>query len=215
MIDPNTLSNLRKNYSLNELNENSVNSSPIRQFTIWFEEAIDSQITEPNAMILATSNEAGFPSARVVLLKSFDENGFVFFSNYESRKGKDIFQNMNVALLFFWAELERQIRIEGVASKISYDKSLEYFQSRPHESQIGAWCSPQSEVIPGRDFLEARFKKLSLEFERGKVPLPKNWGGYVIVPHSIEFWQGRPDRLHDRILYTKKIDQWSICRLAP
>lgn len=215
MIDPNTLSNLRKNYSLNELDETSVDASPFKQFSIWFADALASELPEPNAMTLATSTPDGKPSARVVLLKSFDESGFIFFTNYESRKGKEIFSNPQAALLFFWVELERQIRIEGKIEKISREDSLEYFRSRPRESQIGAWASPQSSVIPNRNFLEDRFVKLNLEFSVGDAPLPKNWGGYKVFPKSFEFWQGRASRLHDRIFYLLNDGKWEISRLAP
>lgn len=215
MIDPNTLSNLRKNYSLNELDETSVDASPFKQFNRWFEEALSSELPEPNAMTLATATLRGKPSARTVLLKSFDESGFIFFTNYGSRKGLEIFENPNAALLFFWVELERQIRIEGKIEKISVEESLEYFRSRPHESQIGAWCSPQSSVIPNRKFLEERFAKLILEFAVGNVPLPNSWGGYKVIPDAFEFWQGRESRLHDRIFYSLADDKWEISRLAP
>lgn len=215
MIDSNTLSNLRKNYSLNELDETSVDASPFKQFNRWFEEALSSELPEPNAMTLATANQSGEPSARIVLLKSFDESGFIFFTNYESRKGKEIFENPKAALLFFWVELERQIRIEGKIEKISRIDSFDYFRSRPHDSQIGAWCSPQSSVIPDRNFLEDRFVKLSVEFSAGNVPLPNNWGGYKVIPDTFEFWQGRASRLHDRIFYSLDNGKWEISRLAP
>jgi pyridoxamine 5'-phosphate oxidase len=206
---------IRKDYMLRSLSENDVNKNPISQFSIWWDEAIGSNIEEVNAMTLATVNEHGYPSARIVLLKGFNDNGFVFFTNYESRKGRSLLNNPNAAVVFFWKELERQVRIEGVVEKISEEESLAYFSSRPVESKIGAWASPQSEVIESRNFLEERFKNYEQQFSGTDIPRPPHWGGYIVKPTRIEFWQGRPGRLHDRIEYNKNKEDWSIERLAP
>lgn len=190
----------------------------MQMFYRWWDEVVDSEITEPNAMLLATVNADHKPSARVVLLKSATAEGFEFYTNYQSQKGLDMEQNPHVALVFFWKELERQIRIEGTVEKISKEKSQIYFQSRPRGSQIGAWASPQSKVITGRDILEEAVEKISDQFENvDPLPCPDHWGGYIVTPVMMEFWQGRPDRLHDRFKYTKneKEGNWSIDRLAP
>ena len=200
---------------LRSLSENEVIKSPISQFAIWWEEATSSNIEEVNAMTLATVNEQGYPEARIVLLKGFNENGFVFFTNYESRKGKSLLINPNASIVFFWKELERQVRIQGVVEKISEEESTAYFISRPVESKIGAWASPQSAVIESRTFIEERFKNYEKEFSDQEIPKPPHWGGYIIKPSRIEFWQGRPGRLHDRIEYNKNNESWTIERLAP
>jgi pyridoxamine 5'-phosphate oxidase len=206
----------RKNYSRQSLSEADVLPDPVEQFALWFQEATNSQLTEPNAMTLATADRSGRPSARTVLLKGFDKRGFVFYTNYESRKAKDLAENPQVALLFTWLDLERQIRIEGTVEKVPPEASLAYFQSRPKGSQIGAWASPQSSVIEGREVLERRAAELQREYaEAEALPLPPFWGGYRVKPDFIEFWQGRESRLHDRICYTKKDDGWKIERLAP
>lgn len=210
------LSALRKNYALEALSEHDVLADPLAQFDRWFQEALDAQLAEPNAMTLATASREGRPSARTVLLKGIDQQGFVFFTNYESRKGHELADNPQAALLFTWLELERQIRIEGRVERIDREASLAYFQSRPKGSQIGAWTSPQSHVIPGRDSLEAKQLALELEYEKADVlPLPPFWGGYRLLPDMLEFWQGRPSRLHDRIRYVKSENDWKIERLAP
>lgn len=216
MIDNEQLKNMRKEYSNNELSEESVKANPVEQFGIWFNEAVESKITEPNAMALSTVSHELIPSSRIVLLKSFNDEGFVFFTNYESEKGKEIDFNNNVALLFFWAELERQVRITGKAEKVSKEESEEYFFTRPLKSRIGAWASHQSSVIESRNVIIKEFMKLSAEFAlRRKVPLPEFWGGYRVYPSKFEFWQGRESRLHDRIRYTKVDQKWKIERLSP
>lgn len=212
-MDENTLNNLRKNYQKGELLESKVNPNPFKQFDKWFEEALSSNIYEPNAMILATTAD-NRPSARVVLLKGFDENGFKFYTNYNSRKGKEISINPNAALLFYWMELERQIRIEGRIEKLSKEESLEYFNSRPLDSRYGALASSQSEIIPDREYLEKKFSELKEKYG-DNPPMPDNWGGFILKPVLFEFWQGRPNRLHDRIVYEKKESNWNIYRLSP
>ncbi len=209
------IANIRKEYSLKQLNETDINSNPFVQFDIWLKEAIESRIPEPNAMVLATSSFEGKPSARVLLLKMFDERGFSFFTNYDSRKSRNILQNPFGALVFFWPDLERQIRIEGKISKVSDKESDLYFKTRPEGSKIGAWASPQSQVIPSRKYLENLNADFKEEFSRKPIKRPPNWGGYILVPSLFEFWQGRPDRLHDRIQYTLSNTHWKIERLAP
>lgn len=201
---------------LQSLLESDVDSDPIKQFDKWWQQAIESNIDEVNAMTLATVNKEGCPSARIVLLKEYDEKGFVFFTNYQSAKGDNIHNNHNVALVFFWKELERQIRIEGVAQKIHEQQSDDYFNSRPTESKIGAWASPQSQKIESRELLENNFRKTEMDFKDQAIMRPPHWGGYLVVPNKIEFWQGRPGRLHDRIAYSKDGEgNWSFVRLAP
>lgn len=206
---------IRKEYKLKSLLENDVDANPIRQFQQWWNEAIKSNIEEPNAMTLATCNKNGKPSARIVLLKGLSNNGFVFFTNYESRKGKEIKENPHAGLVFFWKELERQVRIEGSVKKITEEESDEYFVLRPEQSRIGAWSSPQSSVIKNRDVLEEMFLKYTQQFSDGVIVRPPHWGGYVVTPNLIEFWQGRPNRLHDRLQYTLTNNKWVIERLAP
>jgi pyridoxamine 5'-phosphate oxidase len=205
---------LRKEYLLAKLDEGSVNSNPFIQFDKWFNEALNSGIYEPNAMSLATSIN-NKPSVRIVLLKGFDDSGFTFFTNYSSHKGQNIKENNNVALTFFWSELQRQVRIEGIAERISNDKSEEYFHSRPKGSQIGALVSSQSQIINGRKDLEEKYIELLKKYENIEVPKPENWGGYIVIPQTIEFWQGRESRLHDRIFFSKQNSEWSFVRLSP
>lgn len=198
------------------LNKAALNRDPFKQFETWFTEACEAQIELPNAMSLATASKAGEPTLRTVLLKTFDQNGFVFFTNYASEKSKQIEENRHVAILFPWLALERQVKIIGAASKISTTESIQYFMTRPRGSQIGAWVSHQSKIISSRKVLETAFKKAQKRFADGEVPLPGFWGGYRIVPNIFEFWQGRPDRLHDRFIYTHQSDlSWRIDRLAP
>jgi len=209
------INNLRKEYKLSRLSEQSVSLNPFEQFKIWFDEILKIDLIEPNAMILATANKKAKPSARVVLLKNFDENGFMFFTNYKSRKGKEFKVNPTASLLFFWPELERQVLIEGKIKKVKREVSEKYYHSRPRESQIAAWVSAQSSMIPDRNFLETKFEQLKKKFGDADIPLPDYWGGYRLIPDSFEFWQGRENRLHDRICYRFKNKKWKIFRLAP
>ena len=207
---------LRREYSDKALHKEDLNPNPFKQFEVWFNDAIDAQIIESNAMSLATVDEKLRPSIRTVLLKLYDEKGFVFFSNYKSKKAEDIAQNSNVALHFAWLDLQRQLRIEGDVEKVSTAESLTYFLSRPRGSQLGAWASNQSEIVSSRSLLESKFFELKQKFAKGEVPLPDFWGGYRVKPRRFEFWQGGKDRLHDRFSYEKNVkDEWEINRLAP
>lgn len=210
-----TLSQIRRDYNLKQLSKSSVSENPINQFGLWMDEALASNCNEPNAMTLATSTFEGKPSARVVLLKDFNNHGFVFFTNYESKKSKQLLQNPYAALVLFWPELQRQVRIEGQVKKTDDAESDSYFRTRPEKSKIGAWASPQSQVIPNRKYLESLKSDFQEEFSGKTISRPPNWGGYILQPNLIEFWQGRPNRLHDRIQYTLVNEQWAIERLAP
>lgn len=208
------LKNMRLSYEQDQLLESSINQNPFEQFKIWFDKAVQELIIEPNAMTLATATKNGIPSVRVVLLKEFDDTGFTFFTNYSSRKGKEISENPNAALLFWWKEFERQVRIEGRTEKISRKDSEEYFNRRPLKSRYGALASNQSEKIESREILEYRFYNLEKQFGN-HPPTPENWGGYKLIPFKFEFWQGRESRLHDRIVYEKTNNDWKIYRLQP
>lgn len=211
-----TLAELRKNYSLGSLDVADIDRNPFRQFDAWFTQAVEAKLPEPNTMTLATVDPRGRPSARIVLIKGVDERGFVFFTNYESRKGRELAANSYASLLFYWIELERQVRIEGAIVKTSAEESDAYYASRPLGSRIGAWASNQSQVIESRSQLETREREISLQYGE-QPPRPPHWGGYRLVPDAIEFWQGRPSRLHDRLLYTRSSDSvdWHISRLSP
>ena len=210
------IADIRREYSLQSLTENNIDANPIIQFKKWWDETLNSEIIEPNAMTLATASQDGLPSARIVLLKGFGEKGFVFFTNYESYKGQQLAENPKACLVFFWKEIERQVRITGLVSKISGKESDEYFETRPGNSRIGAWASPQSRVIESRDWLDQQFNALVAKMEGSSIQRPPYWGGYIVNPVMIEFWQGRPGRLHDRIQYSIEEDgSWKIERLAP
>jgi pyridoxamine 5'-phosphate oxidase len=215
-IEKKTIQNLRQDYRSASLNEDDVDQNPYQQFEKWFQEALNAKVVEPNAMTLATSNVSGVPSARVVLLKEFTDEGFVFYTNYNSKKGREIAESPYVALVFFWPDLERQVRIEGVVERVSDEESTAYFKSRPKGSQLGALSSPQSEIIANRKVLEEKLEDLTRKYEAKEIEKPEYWGGYRVIPNRIEFWQGRSNRLHDRILYVQNKDQsWKFERLAP
>jgi pyridoxamine 5'-phosphate oxidase len=206
---------LRLNYEKGALDEATLPGDPLTLFKLWLDDAIAASVVEPNAMTLATVSADGQPSCRTVLLKGFDARGFSFFTNYHSRKGRELAANPKAALTFFWKERERQVCARGIVTRLSRAESDAYFQSRPYGSQIGAWVSEQSERIPDRIWLENRERELSAKFPEGQVPLPPNWGGYVLTPDEIEFWQGRPSRLHDRVIFLRKGDEWELARLSP
>ncbi len=210
-----SIADIRKDYQLKSLTETEVAKNPLAQFATWWDEAVGSAIDEVNAMALSTVSAEGRPSSRIVLLKGFDERGFVFFTNYNSDKGKQMEQQQFVSLLFFWKELERQVRIEGISNKVADEESDAYFKSRPVGSQLGAWASPQSQKITDRSVLEQALEKITAEYSQTPIPRPPHWGGYRVKPVRIEFWQGRSSRLHDRILYELVDDNWQVCRLAP
>ena len=213
--DQSKIADLRKEYQQASLDIESTDLNPTSQFGKWFEEAQNANLNEPNAMVLATSNGEGMVTQRTVLLKAFDGGGFVFYTNYSSKKAQQINENPQVSLLFPWYPLERQVIIYGKAEKISTKESFRYFTSRPQGSQLGAWVSDQSSVISSRKILEMKLKEMKRKFADGKIPIPDFWGGYRIIPHAIEFWQGRPSRLHDRIFYEKAENQWTKKRLSP
>ncbi|HEY3388208.1 MAG TPA: pyridoxamine 5'-phosphate oxidase [Prolixibacteraceae bacterium] len=209
------LKDIRNDYRLKALDENQISCNPLRQFEIWLNEAIETKVNEPTAMVLATATPGGIPSSRIVLLKAISDQGFGFFTNYLSRKGEEISLNKNVALLFHWPELERQVRIEGIATKTSASTSDDYFNSRPYDSRLSAVISDQSRVVPDREYLERLWEEKQYQVVENEIVRPSFWGGYMVEPFRIEFWQGRPNRLHDRILFTRKEGDWLISRLAP
>lgn len=210
-----TIANLRQEYKRSELLETGIVKNPIEQFRTWFDQAVNAEVIEPNIMVLATAEKNGKPSARVVLLKGIESEGFTFFTNYLSRKGKELKKNPFASVVFHWADLERQVRIEGKIEKLSKEDSEAYFHSRPVESQIGAIVSPQSQVIEGRQILDDKFKAYTEAYDGETIPKPAHWGGYILKPDVIEFWQGRASRLHDRLIYKKLNEGWKIERLAP
>lgn len=213
------IADLREEYAQAALSRDHVVDDPIEQFQDWFEEALDAEVHEPNAMTLATAGPDAAPSARIVLLKGVDERGFRFYTNYESQKGQELAENPNVALVFWWPPLERQVRVEGRAEQLPEDESTAYFHSRPRGSQLGAWASPQSRVVDSRAELEQNLEEVTAEYENeDTIPRPPHWGGYVVRPTAIEFWQGRPNRLHDRLRYRRDNPEsadWTLERLAP
>ena len=210
---------LRKEYRKGSLRREHLAPSPVDQFKSWFEQACNSEIREPNAMSLCTTGLDGFPTSRTVLMKNFDEAGITFFTNYESRKGREIEKTPRVSLLFFWKELERQVQVRGTVEKVSREVSEAYFFSRPYDSRIGAWASKQSEEIPNREWLESRVEEFESRFpddgSANCVPLPEFWGGYVVIPETVEFWQGQPGRKHDRFIYKNDGKRWEIGRFSP
>jgi pyridoxamine 5'-phosphate oxidase len=214
-MDPEQLAALRREYCKDGLHRADLDPDPVAQFRKWFQQAIDAALLEPNAMTLATAGADGGVTARTVLLKAFDERGFVFYTNYASRKARQIGENARVALLFAWLPLERQVEICGRAERIGTAESLAYFASRPFGSRLGAWVSQQSRIIPSRKLLEMKFEEMRRKFADGKIPLPDWWGGYRVVPESIEFWQGGEGRLHDRLRYVRLENRWTIDRLQP
>lgn len=211
-----SVADLRKEYTFQGLSEGQAHPNPFEQFKVWFEQAIAAQLPEPNAMTIATATLDGRPSARLVLLKDYDERGFVFYTNYESNKGQQLLENPWGAIVFWWAELERQVRIEGSVEQVSAEEANAYFESRPKGSQLGAWASNQSQVIASREVLEQRLQQLQKKYENKQIPRPPHWGGFRLIPAEIEFWQGRPSRLHDRLLYRRgDFGSWTMQRLSP
>ncbi len=211
-----SIADLRREYSLTGLRRADLAADPFQQFRKWFDQALAAGTKDPNAMVLATADAAGKPSTRVVLLKGFDERGFVFFTNYESRKALELAANRHGALNFFWVELERQVCVAGSVTRVPRDESAAYFKTRPRGSRLGAWVSKQSETVPSRGVLEARLQELEKKYPGEDIPLPPFWGGYVLAPERIEFWQGRPNRLHDRFRYSRQSDgRWLVERLSP
>jgi pyridoxamine 5'-phosphate oxidase len=209
------IADLRKNYTQAGLLETDASTDPFQQFKIWFEQAVAANLLEPNAMTLATVTAEGKPSARIVLLKGFDDRGFVFYTNYNSQKGSELQQCPNAALVFLWGDLERQVRIEGKVELVDITEATAYFHSRPASSQLGAWASAQSTVIADRSVLETKLQELELEYADREIPKPAHWGGFRVIPQEIEFWQGRPSRLHDRLRYQLVDGEWRLDRLAP
>lgn len=210
-----TIESIRTDYRLSELHEDQVAKNPMQQFERWFNDALKAQVIEVNAMTLSTVDKEGNPSSRIVLLKDIEDDGFVFYTNYLSHKGQEMENHPAVSLVFFWPDLQRQVRVKGITKKLSEQISEKYFHSRPIGSQQGAWASPQSTVIKNREVLEKNVAAVAEEYKTGIIPKPPYWGGYIVIPHQLEFWQGRTNRLHDRLLYTKMDHTWKIDRLAP
>lgn len=215
MVKKKDISDIRREYLGDPLKKEEMKNNPVDQFKQWFNQALEADLIDANAMVLTTVSPEGKPSARTVLFKGIGKGGFRFYTNYESLKGQNIAKNPNVSLLFRWAELERQVRVRGKAEKLTKEESEAYFKKRPRPSQISAWTSKQSREVESRNALEQRFEKIKKRFENQEIPLPDYWGGFLVKPRQIEFWEGRPSRLHDRILYTKKEDGWELSRLAP
>jgi pyridoxamine 5'-phosphate oxidase len=215
MIDNKEIAGLRRNYSNKLLSEENVLPDPHEQFIIWLNEALNSAILEPNAMVLATSSLQGLPGVRTVLLKGIAEDGYIFYTNYLSKKAQEIEENPNASILFLWKELERQLMVAGRIEKLPREESEAYFNTRPPESKIGAWASIQSSVVPNRKFIEEQYEMYTKKFSGSEVPMPDYWGGYKLIPYKYEFWQGRENRLHDRIAYVKEENFWQIIRLSP
>lgn len=211
----NYLNSIRRDFANRPLNEDSIRDNPFEQFSVWFEESVNAQLLDPYAMLVSTVDSEGYPHSRVVYLRNINEEGLIFYTNYNSEKGKNMMASNKVALNFFWIELERQIRIEGLVQKVSDELSDIYFANRPRESQIGAWASNQSETIVSREELEKKVEFYNEKFATIEVPRPKHWGGYIVDPIKFEFWQGRPNRLHDRLIYNKIGKNWKISRVAP
>ncbi len=209
------IADLRKDYQLQALLESDINPDPFVQFGTWFDAAVAAELPEPNAMTIATATPDGIPSARIVLLKAFDDRGFVLFTNYDSHKGKELEANPKAALVFLWTELERQVRIQGIVEKIAPEESDGYYYSRPAGSRLGAWASDQSQVVADRSILESRLAELKVQYPDGDIARPPHWGGFRVIPSMIEFWQGRSSRLHDRLRYRKSVEGWTIDRLSP
>ena len=210
-----SIAHLRREYARARLDERDVDPDPLVQFRKWFDDARRAELPEPNAMTLATATPGGVPSARMVLLKAADERGFTFFTDYRSRKGQELEANPHAALVFFWGELERQVRITGTVSRVSREETEAYFRTRPRESRLGAWSSHQSTVLAGRETLEARLREVAARHPGDEVPTPPHWGGYLLKPDALEFWQGRESRLHDRVRYQRETGSWRIERLSP
>lgn len=210
-----SIAHLRREYARARLDERDVDPDPLVQFHKWFDDARRAELPEPNAMTLATATPAGVPSARMVLLKAADERGFTFFTDYRSRKGQELEANPHAALVFFWGELERQVRITGTVNRVSREETEAYFRTRPRESRLGAWTSHQSTVLAGRETLEARLREVAARHPGDEVPTPPHWGGYLLKPDALEFWQGRESRLHDRVRYQREAGSWRIERLSP